>query len=285
MGEIRDRMTEDLRLAGYSASTRRIYLLYARKFAQYFGRSPEILGETELRRYFLYLLDERKLSHDAYRQAYSSLKFLYTVTLKRPFDIVCLPRQRSPHPLPSVLSGSEVRELLAHFSSHKYRVIAMALYGAGLRVSEACRLRTRDIDSRRMLIHVREAKYNKDRFVTLSKRFLDALRVYWRVERPPDYLFPGKTMSGYVAAESVRKAVGLAARDAGIKKRVTPHLLRHCFATHLLETGTDIEIIRALLGHKDIRTTTLYSKATRRAIGRARMPLDLLEAPEGRLLG
>jgi integrase/recombinase XerD len=285
MGEVRDRMIEDLRFAGYSASTRRIYLLYAKKFSAYFGRSPEILGETEVRRYLLHLLDERKLSHDAYRQAYSALKFLFTVTLKRPFDIPCLPRQRSPHPLPSVLSGSEVRQLFTTFSSHKYRVVAMTLYGAGLRVSEACRLRSHDIDSRRMLIHVREAKGHKDRFVTLSKRLLETLRVYWRVHRPADFLFPGKAMEGYVSAESVRTAVHLAARNAGIKKRVTPHLLRHCFATHLLETGTDIAVIRALLGHKDIRVTTRYTTISKRLLARARMPLDLLEEPEGRLLG
>jgi site-specific recombinase XerD len=260
-------------------------LLYAKKFAQHFRRSPEILGEAEIRRYLLHLLDERRLSHDAYRQAYSGLKFLYTVTLKRSFELPILPRQRSPHPLPSVLSGSEVRRLLGAFSSHKYRVIAMALYGAGLRVSEACRLRTRDIDSRRMLIHVHEGKGRKDRFVTLSRRLLDTLRVYWRVHRPLDYLFPGKVLAGHVSPESVRKAVQLAAREAGLKKRVTPHLLRHCFATHLLETGTDVAVIRALLGHNDIRTTTRYTAIGKRAIGRARMPLDLLEESEGRLLG
>jgi site-specific recombinase XerD len=285
MGQLRDRMIEDLRLAGYSTSTRRIYLLYARKFSEHFGRSPEILGETEVRRYFLHLLDERQLSHDAYRQAFSALKFLYTVTLKRRFEIPCLPRQRSPHPLPKVLSGSEVRRLLATFSSHKYRVIAMTLYGAGLRVSEACRLRPLDIDSRRMLIHVQDGKGHKDRFVTLSRRLLETLRVYWRVHRPPEFLFPGKAIEGHVSPESVRQAVRLAARDAGIKKRVTPHLLRHCFATHLLETGTDIAVIRALLGHKDIRATTRYATIGTRVIGRVRLPLDLLEAPEARLLG
>jgi integrase/recombinase XerD len=285
MGQLRDRMVQDLRLAGYSSSTRRIYTLYATKFAQHFRRSPEILGESEVRRYLLHLLDERQLSHDAYRQAHSALKFLYAVTLKRPFDLPCVPRRRSPHPLPDVLSGSEVRRLFEAFSSSKYRLIAMTLYGAGLRVSEACRLRPRDIDSRRMLIHIREAKYHKDRFVTLSKLLLDSMRVYWRVNRPPDYLFPGKVLEGHVSAESVRQAVHHAARDAGLRKRVTPHLLRHCFATHLLETGTDIAVIRVLLGHKDIQVTTRYTNISTRLIARVRIPLDLLEAPEGRVLG
>lgn len=285
MTRLRERMIEDLRLAGYSASTRRIYLLYARKFAQHFNRSPEILGEREVRRYLIHLLDDRQLGHDTYRQAHSALKFLYAVTLKRPFDLPCLPRRRSPHPLPSVLSGSEVRRLFESFSSHKYRVIAMALYGAGLRVAEACRLRLRDIDSRRMLIHVRNAKNHWDRFVTLSPRLLDTLRVYWRVNRPMEFLFPGKCLEGHVSTESVRKAIRLAARDAGLKKRVTPHLLRHCFATHLIETGTDVAIIRVLLGHKDIQVTTRYTNISSRLIARVRIPLDLLEAPEGRVLG
>lgn len=187
MGKLRDRMIQDLRLAGYSPSTRRIYLLYATKFAQHFRRSPEILGEREVRRYFLHLLDERQLSHDAYRQAYAALKFLYTVTLKRPFDLPCIPRKRSPRPLPDVLSGSEVRRLIEAFRIPKYRMATMTLYGAGLRVSEACRLRPRDIDSRRMLIHVRLGKGRKDRFVTLSRRLLDSLRVYWRMHRPQDF--------------------------------------------------------------------------------------------------
>jgi site-specific recombinase XerD len=285
MGELRERMVQDLRLAGYSASTRRIYLHYAKEFARHFRRSPEILGEKEIRRYLLHLLDERQLSHDTYRQAHSALKFLFSVTLKRRFDLPCVHRQRRPHPLPDVLSGREVRRLFENFRSPKYRVAAMMLYGAGLRVSEACRLRARDIDSRRMLIHVRLGKGRKDRFVTLSRRLLDTLRVYWRVHQPEDHLFPGRTLGGHVSPESLRAAVRRAAIDAGIRKRVTPHLLRHSYATHLLETGTDINVIRVLLGHKDIQVTTRYTKISKHLISRVRVPLDLLEKPEGRVLG
>lgn len=285
MGQLRERMIQDLKLAGYSPTTRRIYLLYATKYCQHFRRSPEILGDREIRRYLLHLLYERQLSHDTYRQAYSALKFLYTVTLKQAFDIPCIPRHRRPHPLPDVLSGSEVRRLIGAFRSSKYRLAAMTLYGAGLRVSEACQLRIRDIDSRRMLIHIRNAKGHKDRFVTLSRLLLDSMRVYWRVHRPKDYLFPGKTLQGYVSPDSVRAAVHHAAREAGLRKRVTPHLLRHCFATHLLETGTDVSVIRVLLGHQDIRATTRYAKVSTSLISRVRIPLDLLEAPEGRVLG
>jgi site-specific recombinase XerD len=277
-------MVQDLKLAGYSPTTRRIYVLYATKFAEHFRRSPKILGERELRRYFLHLLDERQLSHDAYRQAYSALKFLYTVTLRRPFKLPCIPRKRSPRPLPDVLSGSELRRLFENFRGAKYRMAAMTMYGAGLRVSEACRLRPRDIDARRMLIHVRLGKGRKDRLVTLSRYLLDSLRVYWRVHRPPDYFFPGK-VCGHVSTEAVRAAVRGAARDAGLRKRVTPHLLRHCFATHLLETGTDIAVIQALLGHGHMQTTRHYTKISTGLIARVRIPLDLLEKPEGRVLG
>jgi site-specific recombinase XerD len=278
-------MVQDLRLAGYSASTRRIYLHYAKEFAQYFRRSPEILGEQEMRRYLLHLLDERQLSHDTYRQAHSALKFLYSVTLKRRFDLPCVPRQRRPRKLPDVLSGREVQRLFENFRSPKFRVAAMTLYGAGLRVSEACRLRVRDIDSRRMLIHVRLGKGRKDRFVTLSRRLLETLRVYWRVHQPEDYLFPGRTLDGHVSPDSLRATVRRAAIDAGIRKRVTPHLLRHTYATHLLETGTDVNVIRVLLGHKDIQVTTRYTKISKYLISRVRVPLDLLERREGRVLG
>ncbi len=285
MARLRDRMAEDLKLAGYSPSTQRIYLHYAKDFSRYFRRSPEILREPEMRRYLLHLLDERQLSHDAYRQAHSALKFLYSVTLHRPFDLPCIPRKRRPLRLPDVLSGSELRRMFENFRSPKFRLVAMTMYGAGLRVSEACRLRPGDINSQRMLIFVRAGKGRKDRFVTLSRRLLDSLRVYWKVNHPPDYLFPGKTTSGHVSPEAVRKSVRLAARDAGLKKRVTPHLLRHCYATHLLETGTDIAVIRALLGHKDIQVTTRYTRISSRLIAHVKTPLDLLEAPEGRVLG
>lgn len=284
MGNLSERMIEDLRLTGYSATTRRIYVLYATRFARYFRRSPETMGDRELRRYFLYLLDERQVSHNTYRQAYSALRFLYTVTLRRRFEIPCLPRHRSPRPLPEVLSGSEVRRLLAAFRSDKYRMLVMTMYGAGLRVSEACRLRVADIDARRMLIHVRLGKGRKDRFVVLSRRLLDALRVYWRAHRPQDHFFPGRDV-GPVTPQCVREALHAAARDAGLRKRVTPHLLRHSFATHLLETGTDVTVIQALLGHCQVTTTAHYARVTNGLIARVRTPLDLLEKPEGRLLG
>lgn len=241
------------------------------------------MGERELRRYFLYLLEDKQVSHNTYRQAYSGLKFLYTVTLRRRFEIPCLSRNRRPRYLPDVLSGSELRRLFEAFRSPKYRMAAMTMYGAGLRVSEVCRLRPGDIDAQRMMLHVRLGKGSKDRFVTLSRRLLRALRAYWQECRPGDYFFPGRD-GGHIRRESVRRALHRAACDAGLRKRVTPHLLRHCFATHLLETGTDIAVIQVLLGHTRVDTARNYAKVSNHLLGRVRLPLDLLEKPEGRVL-
>ena len=191
MGQLRDRMSEDLRLAGYSASTCRIYLNYAKNLAKHFMRSPEDMGEHEVRTFLLHLLD-RKLSHDAYRQCYSALRFLYSVTLHRGFEVKRIPRKKSSKPkLPVVLSGCEVQQLFDSIKSPKYRTMAMVMYGAGLRVTEACALRVKDVDSQRMLIYVR-GKGGKDRFVMLSEQLLAALRRYWLQGQPGGYFFPGR---------------------------------------------------------------------------------------------
>lgn len=288
MGQLRDRMAEDLRLAGYSRTTARIYLHYAKHFAKHFMRSPAEMGKPEVRAHLLHLLDERKLSHDAYRQCYAALKFLYTVTLGRPFEVESIPRHRKPHRLPTVLSGSEVQDLLGGFQSFKYRAITMVIYAAGLRVAESCRLRAGDIDSRRMLIHVREGKGARDRYVMLSKMLLQVLRTYWRetkATRTGDFLFEGECGVGHISPESVRSAMRGAVAKAGIKKKVTPHMLRHSFATHLLELGTDLRVIQVLLGHRHIQVTTRYTNVSTQHIQRVRSPFDLLGTPAGKVLG
>ncbi len=285
MGRLRDRMAEDLRLGGFSASTQRIYLHYAKRFTAHFHRSPLLLGESEVRAYLLYLLDDRKLSHDSYWQCYAALKFLYAVTLSRPFEVEAIPRHRNKPGLPVVLSGSEVQRLLGAFDSIKYRTITMALYAAGLRVSEACQLCVRDIDSARRLIHVRKGKGGKDRYVMLSTRLLVALRVYWKEYRPADLLFPARSAKGYLRPASVRKAMRCAAERARLNKRVTPHMLRHSFATHLLETGVDLRVVQVLLGHLHLCMTMRYTKVSTRHIQRIQSPFDLLDTPEGTVLG
>jgi site-specific recombinase XerD len=278
-------MVQDLKLAGYSPVTARIYLHYAKHFAKYFMCSPDQMGEREVRAFLLHLLEERKLGHGSYRQAYSALKFLYCVTLDRPFEVEAIPRRRKAKPLPVVLSGSEIRELLGGFRSPKYRTVTMVLYGAGLRVFEACRLRVADIDSRRMLIHVREGKGRKDRYVMLSQRLLEALRSHWKIHRSQGFLFPGQSGDGHLSTEAVRSAMRRVATRIGLKKRVSPHLLRHSFATHLLEIGTDVTVVQAVLGHRYITATARYTSISTRLIRRIRSPLDVLEAPEGQVLG
>ncbi len=285
MGKLRDRMVQDLQLIGYSPVTNRIYLHYVKCFARHYMRSPADMGQKEIRDYLIHLLYVRKLSHDAYRQAFSALKFLYSVTLRRPFEIEWIPRHRKARRLPDILSGSEVTALLKTFRKPKFRAITMTLYGAGLRVLEACRLGVADIDSMRMLIHVREGKGGKDRYVMLSQRLLEALREHWTTHRSAEFLFVGRTKSGHVSPEAVRSAVRHAAKSARLTKRVTPHLLRHSFATHLLEIGTDVTVIQSLLGHCNIRETSRYTRVSSKLIGRVRSPLDVLDTAEGEVLG
>jgi integrase/recombinase XerD len=286
MGKLRDRMVQDLKLTGYSPVTARIYLHWTKSFARHFMLSPTKMGEKQIRSFLLHLLDVRKLSHQSYRQAYAALKFLYTVTLRRPFEVQWIPRRRSrPRPLPDVLAGSEVRVVIRAIEDLKYQVLTMTIYGAGLRVSEACRLCVKDIDSLRMLIHVRHGKGGKDRYVMLSERLLQALRQYWKKQRPGDLFFPGRTKLGHLSPESVRKVLRQAAAKAGLEKHVTPHLLRHSFATHLLETGTNLAVIQALLGHRYLESTAGYTRISSRVLRRIRSPLDVLGTPAGTALG
>lgn len=285
MGQLRDRMEADLKLAGYSPATRKIYLLYARLYTKHHRRSAAEMGEEEIRRYLLHLVEERKISRETYRQVRAALIFLYTITLKRPTEVAHLPVQRRNVKLPVVLSGREVGALLEAIESPKYRAIMMAQYAGGLRIAEACSLRPEDIDSKRMVIHVSAGKGGKDRYTVLSERLLAYLRDYYRRYRPKEWLFPGQTKTGHVTAEAARRIFRLAATSAGISRRVTPHVLRHCFATHLLESGIDIAIIGALLGHGSLRTTEVYTHVSTEQIGRVRSPLDLLGTPAATPLG
>lgn len=285
MGILRDRMEADLQLRNFRPGTQAIYLRCARKLVEHYRRSPAELGEGEVRAYLLHLRNERGLSPATLRVYTAALKFLYEVTLGRPSVVSSLGSPRVAFRLPEVLSGSEVERLLGALRSAKHRAVASTLYGAGLRVGEACRLSVEDIDSRRMLIHVRDGKGGRNRYSVLSPRLLLVLREYWRCERPGALLFPGFTHSGTVSAEAVREALRRAARRGGIRKRVTPHVLRHSFATHLLETGTDIRTIQVLLGHRSIRTTQLYSQVSGAMIARTESPFDLIGTPRGQVLG
>jgi site-specific recombinase XerD len=270
-------MEEDLRLKGYSPSTRRNYLLYCRRFAAHYRRSPRELGEEEIRRFLLHQIQIEQLSYDTYRQVRSALKFLYTVTLGRPWEVERIPfpkyRQR---PLPNVPRADDLTALFSALHSLKYRAVLMTCYAAGLRISEACHLRVEDVDSCRMVLRVRQGKGAKERYTILSPRLLEMLRCYWRVEKPRDWLFPGATAAGHICAETVRQVFRRARDQAGLSRRLTPHSLRHAFATHLLDAGTDLVLIQTLLGHRSIKTTSRYTHVSLQRIQKAVSPLEQL---------
>jgi len=283
MGSLRDRMDEDLRMAGFSASTVKIYVTYARQFVKSFGRPPEMIREEEIRAFLLDLLETRRVSASTYRQYRGAIEFLYAVTLKKPWRVASIPPTLGVTrvSLPVVLSRGEVAALFAATESPMYRTLFMAMYGAGLRVGEACRLKTRDVDAKRNVIHVRDGKMRKDRYVMLSSRLLASLRGYWREARPKGpYFFPGKTGDGHISRESAGIMFRKALVWAGITKPASTHSLRHSFATHLLEDGTELVVIQALLGHRRLETTALYARVSARYIASTQSPLDRLEMKE-----
>lgn len=286
MGLLKQRMEADLKLQNYSPRTQGEYLRCARGVAAHFMRSPEQMGAEEIRCYLQHLLVVRKLSASSMKVHIAALKFLYRVTLNRPEVVATVRMPRAARRLPVVLSGQEVEALIGEIKSLRYRALVMAIYGAGLRVSEACRLRIDDIDSSRMVLRVRNGKGARDRDVMLSQRLLAVLREHYRSARPDgEYLFPGRVPGAAITPSAVRPVLKAAAKEGGLKKHVTPHVLRHSFATHLLENGTDIRTIQVLLGHRSIRTTQIYTKVSTRHIGRTTSPLDLLGTPEGEALG
>ncbi len=282
MGIVHDRMAEDLRLKNYRQSTQAEYLRCAGHFIDYFDRSPMRLSEPEIREFLLHLTDEKKGSPATVKMHVAALRFLYSVTLKRPEKVAGFVWPKVPHPLPDILSGAEVERLLNAVESPKHRVILMAAYGAGMRIGEACSLATVDIDNERMVIHIRDGKRGHDRYVMLSPVLLQALRTYWRLYRPDGLaLFPGDKPGTCIQPETVRDALREALKKTGIKKRVTPHSLRHAFATHLLEAGTDIRTIQKLLGHGSIRSTARYTHVSTKHIAATPSPLDRLRIAGG----
>jgi integrase/recombinase XerD len=287
MSKTRDAMIADMELRRYSARTIEEYVRCARHFVGHYMRPAEELGEREVRGFLLHLVRVKKASPFVHKMYVAAVRFLYAITLRRPEVVHWLPWPKTPRSLPVILSGTEVLALLEAVESPMYRAILMCAYGSGLRVSEACALTPADVDSERMVIHVRVAKRGRERFVMLGVRLLAALRMWWRVEKPAReaYLFSGTTAGSHVSPDTVRTVLKKAAATAGIAKRTYPHLLRHSFATHLLESGTDIRVIQRLLGHGSIRTTERYTHVSVAHVGRTKSPLDLLGTEEAKPLG
>jgi site-specific recombinase XerD len=286
MGKVRDKMIEDLQLQRYAPSTCERYVDCARAYVAYHRRPPEEMGEPEVRQYLLHLVLEKKVGAATQKMHVAGIRFLYAETLGRPEVVANIPWPKVRQKLPDILSGTEVDRLLGSLDSIKYRAIVMTTYGTGLRISEVCTLHIEDIDSRRMLLHVRNGKGGRDRYVTLPKQVLFTLRHYWAAERPKgSALFPGQQPDSFISASAVRSNLHEAARKAGLTKRVTPHVLRHTFATHLLELGTDLRVIQMLLGHASIRTTVRYTRVTDKHVARTTSPIDVLGTPKAKAMG
>jgi site-specific recombinase XerD len=280
-----NRMQEDLKLKNYAPGTQQQYVQCARRFELFHrGRSLAELGKEEVRHFLLNLALEQA-SPAVLKMHLASLRFLFSTTLGRPEVVVGIPWPKVPRTLPVILSGTEVERLLWAIEPLKQRAVVMTAYGAGLRISEACALHATDIDSKRRVIHVRDGKRGRDRYVMLSARLLLVLREYFRQVRPPKpYLFPGQSAQRPIAPSTVRAALKKSIEKVGVGKRVTPHTLRHAFATHLHEMGNDIRTIQALLGHASIQSTARYTQVSTAHVGRVTSPLDVLGSPKGQPL-
>ena len=280
MTPLRQRMTEDMQVRNLALNTQTSYLQQASLFARHFNKSPEQLGPEDIRAYQVYLTNERKLSPSSILIAVSALRFLYKVSLKKDWTLEeIIPAPKKPQRLPVVLSPEEVLHFLQCVGSTKHRAILTTCYAAGLRISEAVRLKVANIDSERMVIRVQQGKGQKDRDVMLSPKLLQILRSWWPVNKPKQWLFPGDRVEDHISSDAVELACQKAHQRCGIAKPVTPHSLRHCFATHLLESGTDLRTIQLLLGHRSLATTARYLRIATSKVCSTVSPLDLLPQP------
>ena len=276
MTPLRQRMIEDMRVRNLSSNTQRLYVDRVAKFAQYFGKSPELLGPEDVRTYQVYLVHQKRACSSMLQQTVCALRFLYRNTLGKEWALPYIPTPRREKKLPVVLSQEEVSRFLDNLPNLKHRALIMTAYATSMRVSEVVSLRAADIDSDRMMIRVEQGKGRKDRYVMLSPNLLELLRVYWKVARPADWLFPGQRPGTHLTAKRVLQVCIKAGAAAGLTKRATVRALRHSFATHLLEAGANIRVIQVLLGHRSLRTTARYTHVSRATICSTSSPLDQL---------
>jgi len=277
MTPLRQRMIEDMRIRNFATTTQRSYIHYVAEFAKHFNRSPRELDLEAVRQYQLHLTQERKLSPQSINTFVSAVQFLYLTTLEMPWEKQDFPRARLDEKLPVVLAPEEVQRFLDHIASIKHRAVLLSCYGAGLRISEAVALQASHIDSQRMLIRVQHGKGGKDRYAMLSPGLLEILRAYYRILHPAGpWLFPSWRPHLHLSAGAVQIACREAWQHSGLAKRVTPHVLRHSFATHLLENGIDTRVIQVLLGHSRIETTARYAQVSPQVVAATVSPLDKL---------
>jgi integrase/recombinase XerD len=275
---LRQRMIDDMSLRNMAALTQAAYIRAVKNFSKHFGKSPDKLTFEDVRQYQLSLVG-RGLGPQAVNQIMCALRFFYKTTMgiKDAHEHIALARRSDP--LPEILSRDEVGRFLQAAHSGKYRIAFATIYAVGLRVSELISLTVKDIDSGRMVIHVRQGKGRKDRYVMLSEQLLDLLRSYWKIDRPAHWLFPGADPQRHITARQLERVCRQTAEVAGLSKNVTVHTLRHCFATHLLEQGVDIRVIQDLLGHRHINATSRYARVAINTIRHIQSPLELLKVP------
>jgi integrase/recombinase XerD len=280
LSPLRQRMIEDMTVRNLSAQTQASYVQYVSQLARHFRKSPEKLGPEEIRTFLLYLTNEKGLSASARNVATHALRFFFLVTLRLPWTIEAIPSAKGENRLPVILSREEVQRLIDAAPTFTTHVILSAIYATGMRVSEAVHLRVADIDSQRMMIRIVQGKGHKDRFVPLSAKLLELLRSYWRRVRPRDWLFPGRRFDQPLGAAKVVEACAHARLHAGLSKAAHPHCLRHAFATHLLEAGTDVRTIQLLLGHRSLSTTARYLRVATSTVCSITSPLDTLPSAQ-----
>jgi site-specific recombinase XerD len=290
MGELRDRFELDMRLRGLRPNTQRAYLRLVKRYVAYFMKPADEMGAEEVREFLRHLLDDKGLSARSINAYRGALRFLYEVTLRRPGELACVPKMKEVRKQVDVLSGSEVARLLRIVRNPKHRAILATTYGAGLRVSEACSLLLDDVDPLRKTMRIRDGKGGKDRYAMLRPQLLDILGDYILMVRPPGpYLFPGQARPPRpqkpISRQAVSQALRCAVAEAGIEKRVTVHSLRHSFATHLLEMGTNLRVVQVLLGHASINSTMVYTTVSRRWLTNTKSPLEVLGTEAGKVLG
>lgn len=280
MSALRKQMDGDLVVRGMAVRTREAYLGAVAGLAKYYGRRPDRIGEAEVQKYLLHLIEERKLAWSSCNIVAQGLKFFYRVTLKRSEAQFVIPRARAPQKLPQILAREEVAALLEKTVNLKHRAVLMTAYGAGLRLNEICHLKVADIDSKRMTIRVEQGKGAKDRYTLLSPRLLAELRRYWIAHRPKEWLFTRRDRTRPISDGTVHRIYHAAKARARIAKEGGIHSLRHAFATHLLEAGVDIHTIQRLMGHGHISSTLRYFHLARKHLANTPSPLELLEQPD-----
>jgi integrase/recombinase XerD len=272
---LRQRLIDDMTARRYGEKVQKAYVRHVRTFTAFLGRSPDTATKEDLRGFQLHLA-QQQISAGSINAAIAALRFFFTVTLERPELVRPLRTVNKPRRAPVVLSKEEVARLLEAAPSLKYKAALSVAYGAGLRVSEVANLKVSDIDSGRMMLRVEQGKGQRDRYVMLSPQLLELLRDWWRAARPPVWLFPGQNPINPITPRQLNRAVTAAKDLAGLSKRISPHTLRHSFATHLLEQGVDIRVIQVLLGHAKLETTALYTRVAVNTVRDIKSPLERL---------